>query len=411
MAPATFSLVLSLMLTALANPAAAQATPPATKGADSLQSYLEGSSNKKLPTLDGVFLDVHYWSPRNANKETPVIVLLHDRGRSQRDWYPTAKMLADEGFAVVSFDFRGHGMSKRVDPEIYRSPAEIASEEKKKRDRLNNINRVKIEKKEEEDDSSRRRNLTKKGSSREQKIDQADLFRSGTETMTFLARDLQAVKKFLVEENNAGRLNLRRLGLAATGVGASVAMTWADQFEFAKKGRAGWTRQAADLGALALISPSWNYLGARLPTSLGDSSVDLPILVISSVDGRDNDSALRLARSYRLADLTPEVKKNRTPRRDGGKEGDPDAKATKPDAKPSKSDATAKASKKGGEPGWIKVPGKLAANDIVRNAEEYKTDRALLRFFDKQLLDLNSNIWEQREVNPEESTFGGGRAN
>ncbi|MGL4463267.1 MAG: alpha/beta hydrolase, partial [Planctomycetia bacterium] len=96
---------------AVAKPAAPAPADPAT---EDVADYLDGSESKTLLTSDGVFLGVTYWSPKEASRDTPVVMLLHSRGRSQRDWFPFAKQLYDDGIAVVTFDFRGHGESRNV---------------------------------------------------------------------------------------------------------------------------------------------------------------------------------------------------------------------------------------------------------------------------------------------------------
>lgn len=113
--------LLGVICLLLATPSWAQ--DDANKGANASddEKFLNGSTETHIQTLDGVYLNVRLWIPEKVKtpKETPIVVLLHMRGRSQRDWFPFAKFLCDKGFAVCTFDFRGHGQSRDVNPEVY----------------------------------------------------------------------------------------------------------------------------------------------------------------------------------------------------------------------------------------------------------------------------------------------------
>jgi pimeloyl-ACP methyl ester carboxylesterase len=74
-----------------------------------------------IPTIDGVELDGTYYPNPNGKKDACVL-LLHsfDRkngGDSHKDgWDHLAEALQSKGYAVLSFDFRGFGGSKKVNP-------------------------------------------------------------------------------------------------------------------------------------------------------------------------------------------------------------------------------------------------------------------------------------------------------
>jgi hypothetical protein len=61
--------------------------------------------------------------PSARGKDCPACVLmLHEPGRDRREegWVRLAKALRDEGYAVLTFDFRGHGESTRAGPNFRR---------------------------------------------------------------------------------------------------------------------------------------------------------------------------------------------------------------------------------------------------------------------------------------------------
>jgi pimeloyl-ACP methyl ester carboxylesterase len=71
-------------------------------------------------TVDGVTLQGTFY-PSAKGKDEPTVLLLHKIGSdSHKDgWDDLAKALNDKGYAVLSFDFRGHGNSTSVDPDKF----------------------------------------------------------------------------------------------------------------------------------------------------------------------------------------------------------------------------------------------------------------------------------------------------
>jgi hypothetical protein len=66
-------------------------------------------------TFDGVLIKGSFYaSPKGAN--APVVMFLHKLGsdRTKGDWNALAEKLQGSNYAVLSFDFRGHGQSKTI---------------------------------------------------------------------------------------------------------------------------------------------------------------------------------------------------------------------------------------------------------------------------------------------------------
>ena len=63
-------------------------------------------------TFDGVLLKGSYYKSAKGGN-SPVVMLLHKFGgsRAQGDWEKLAVRLQKKGYAVMAFDFRGHGTS------------------------------------------------------------------------------------------------------------------------------------------------------------------------------------------------------------------------------------------------------------------------------------------------------------
>src|SRR4051794_27395928 len=80
------------------------------QGAPTALAQNKNNETVKIETVDGVELKGTYW-PGDKGKKSPVAILLHKiGGRSSEDgWNNMADDLQKAGFAVLSFDFRGHG--------------------------------------------------------------------------------------------------------------------------------------------------------------------------------------------------------------------------------------------------------------------------------------------------------------
>jgi pimeloyl-ACP methyl ester carboxylesterase len=109
------TLLAAAAVLALAGRASAQAAKP---------------EDVSFPTADGVELKGTYY-PSSKGKNGPVAILLHKYGsdRTKGDWDKLAKKLqaSDKGFAVLTFDFRGHGASTSVNADFWQKPYNVAS--------------------------------------------------------------------------------------------------------------------------------------------------------------------------------------------------------------------------------------------------------------------------------------------
>ena len=74
--------------------------------------------------------------------------------------------------------------------------------------------------------------------------------------------DMEAVRGFLVDKNDAGELNLNKLCLVGSGMGASVAANWALQDWSAPPLAVG--KQGQDVKGIVLISPRWSFNGLSM---------------------------------------------------------------------------------------------------------------------------------------------------
>ena len=112
-------------------------------------------------------------------------------------------------------------------------------------------------------------------------------------------RDMEAIKSFLVEKNNAGELNIDKLCVVGADMGAVVAMNWA-QLDWSWPVFPGG-KQGQDVKALVLISPESNFKGYRTIEAINDPQIrsDLAVLLIAGhKSSRNTDEVNKLYRHF-----------------------------------------------------------------------------------------------------------------
>lgn len=86
-----------------------------------LPSFAAAQSQEvSFETVDKVQLKGTFYPTRAGNK-SPCVLLLPKPGatRHQEGWDDLAKALSDAGYAVLHFDYRGHGDSTTVNPDVF----------------------------------------------------------------------------------------------------------------------------------------------------------------------------------------------------------------------------------------------------------------------------------------------------
>ncbi|KOX22181.1 alpha/beta hydrolase [Nocardiopsis sp. NRRL B-16309] len=81
---------------------------PAPGGVPPAGSVLQGAEDVRLRTSDGLGLGAWLVPPSGADRDTAVLVANGNAGNRQTR-APLARALADEGFTVLLFDYRGYG--------------------------------------------------------------------------------------------------------------------------------------------------------------------------------------------------------------------------------------------------------------------------------------------------------------
>lgn len=179
----------------------------------------------------------------NTGKEAPVVVLLHGEGGNRLDWkYGLGGSLQRAGYAVITVDLRKHGQSKK---------------------------------------GSGNKTTRKKPRGRKGK-DSVNL--KPVDYKNMVAYDLEAVKKFIYEENQAGKLNMNKTGLVGAEMGAAVAVSfaWNDWLKKPHPDGVGAARtpKGQDVRALVLLTPEKiNGIPYAKPlTTLRDPNLEIAFL-------------------------------------------------------------------------------------------------------------------------------------
>ncbi len=217
----------------------------------------EGDSDKppdpvsvQLETRDGLQMELTYYASTKVKdkKGTDVvpIVMLHGWKASSADMAGLALSMQMLGHAVIVPDLRGHGKSTRI------------------------------------------RNDAKP-------IDQALMKKADFDAMVF--QDMEAVKRFLIEKNNAQELNIEKLCVVGADMGALVAMNWAVLDWSIPDLLTG--KQGKDVKALVLISPPLNFHGVSTAAALASPTIKtvLSVLIIVGAEkgaGKAHDDAQRI---------------------------------------------------------------------------------------------------------------------
>ncbi len=161
------------------------------KGQDKAKDKKSDSSeNIKFDSVDGVELRGTFYPASKA--KAPAVLMLHRYGGNRQAWEKLAEELQNKGFAVLTFDFRGHGESTGVNPEVFWKI---------------NANTTLIN-----------------GAKQNRKaIRFADFKRSYP---PMLVNDIMAAKRYLDKQNDAGLCNSSNLILIGAEEGAALGCLW-----------------------------------------------------------------------------------------------------------------------------------------------------------------------------------------
>jgi len=195
-----------------------------------------------LTTSDGLNLTATYY-PGPEGKNTVPVVMLHGLGGTRADLHDLALALQAAGHSVLVPDLRGHGDSPIVtDAGVTLTP-----------DRLTRPHFI------------------------------------------GMVADVEACKSHLMGLNNEGSLNIDKLCVVGSDLGAIVALHWSAG-DWAVPDLPG-RRQSRWVKALVLISPAWSVKGFSVSPALQSPAIQENI-ALYIVSGQESKDTTRLARQF-----------------------------------------------------------------------------------------------------------------
>lgn len=210
----------------------------------------------RFTTTDGVKLEGSYYPGRNDKNTVPVL-LLHGQRKSSQAFDPLIVELRKRGFAIVTFDFRGHGKSIKRIPAI-----EV-------RERLDDPD--------EDEPPTRRRVLRLSSQPREpqfethieagEPVDYKESEFKPVDYQRLFEYDCLPVQKMLVALNNEGKLNLHKLSIVGFDMGGSVGAKWA-------------TQRPKYVKSLIVIEPNHDQIASRFFKNSRIFQKEVPVLFI-----------------------------------------------------------------------------------------------------------------------------------
>jgi len=198
-----------------------------------------------LPTPDGVALRAYYF-PSDIGQEAVPVMIIHEWQGQASTYAPLVKKLQDLNCAVIVPELRGHGGSRQQMAAGGPRTLDVA------------------------------------------KMNKADV-------TAMITSDLETVKKFLVQENNAKKLNLNALAVIGVREGAVIASQWAVRdLNFPSLGA---IKQGQDVKAMVLISPDRVIKGVSLEEAFNDRMLaTLPFLIVYGESSRLASQSERLVK-------------------------------------------------------------------------------------------------------------------
>ena len=223
----------ALLLAVLLAPAIAAGQPRQPK------EKLPEPETLTLSTKDGVQLRCTYYGSLKEKEAVPII-LLHGWGGRRTDFDAFASALQSIGHAVIVPDLRGHGDSTERRSAAGGTTTIDSPEEMNKTDVAN------------------------------------------------MVLDVEACKKFLLEQNNEEKLNIELLTVVGVDVSGVIALNWAALDWSAV--RLPTIKQGQDVKALVLISPQQSFRGVTTRPALAHKNVRADLSVMIMVGKNDRGS-------------------------------------------------------------------------------------------------------------------------
>jgi alpha-beta hydrolase superfamily lysophospholipase len=321
------------------------------------QADKEGTSKEvKFDTVDQVELKGSFY-PSTAGKDAPCVLLLHKlmTGKKER-WDKLAAALQKKGYAVLAFDFRGHGESTSVSPDFWKFP-------------------------------HNQKGLAFKTGDSKSTIHHQD-FRAADYAL-YLVNDIAAAKAFLDRRNDEGACNSANLIVMGEDDGAALGAMWlasefnryraTSLFPVIKQDGSSEGKKVAAAVWLSISPRISSGRAGSVPANLNTWFRDAHKVPMAFLYGEADSSGESLAKSY------VRLLRSGTKNPDKATEKLTDSKAVKGGAKLQGTDL-------------FKAEG---ADQLILNyLETLKNEKKLTNEYEKRDFDSNNYVWKFGNAKP-----------
>lgn len=228
------------------------APPPAA----AQDASVPAAEELKLETSDGWRIAAWYYAAPTEAKATATVILIHDLGGSHKTVVDLARSLQRAGCAVVAPDLRGHGASLT---------------------RPGDDNGVK-------GDSADPHQLLRKGDFEAMATSHG---RVRDDPKSSQRGDIEAVRDWIKRQSEAGALDIDRLCIVGSGLGATLASLWTAADWNWPPTTAG--PQGQQVRAVVLVSPAMSKRGLSMtaPFASEPFRLTVPVMVLAGTGDRD----------------------------------------------------------------------------------------------------------------------------
>ncbi|MCL2304341.1 MAG: alpha/beta fold hydrolase [Planctomycetaceae bacterium] len=256
-------------------------------------------SGRDFMTSDHVLLSGSFY-PGNANKDTIPVILLHGQRKSREEFVPLIAEMKKRGYAVLAFDFRGHGESTTRFP----APEEQGQQQINGTPGMGIPNPGAVAPQFFPGMGGNMPGMNNPGNNampnpsvpvgmmpppppppKPVEYLEADFKRVDYENLYKF--DCLPFYRFLVQENNAGKLNLNKLVIVGVDMGGTVGGQMTKQLWSNSKGK--------NVRSLIIVSPNYDQFSKTLLKDSKCFHKEVPLrMFVGQLDRQSRENALNL---------------------------------------------------------------------------------------------------------------------
>jgi len=237
-------------------------------------------SGRNFVTSDQVLLSGSFY-PGNADKDTVPVLLLHGQGKSREEFAPLIAEMKKRGYAILVFDFRGHGESITRFPD----PRELLQQQTNRNQGQGtpNPNRppdgmmVPPQPQIPPQMPLQPPKPVEYLQENFKRVDYENLYKF----------DCLPFYQFLVQQNNAEKLNLNKLVIVGVDMGGTVGGQMTKQLWANSKGK--------NVRSLVIVSPNYDLFSKTLLKDAKCFHKEVPLLLlVGQLDRQSRENAMNL---------------------------------------------------------------------------------------------------------------------